>query len=327
MIRSHIDRLVLAALAASGAIAACSVSSTEPPGSSSGNGSTTAGTNAAASGTPGAGTAGSANPGTGGTGTSAGSPGTAGSVTATAGATTGGSGSGTFVPLCTTKVTAQSPSIADFELYDGTTAPTDYRWTFGGAAPGQLGVYTGTYVYGDGSAEPMLTLLAGHGGNYGLTVSVTNTSKWGEGFGFYVLDSEYKPACIDATAYKGVTMWVRGMVPTGTLSFSVSMSQATRPGTTAPGGSCTGSDDTTCKSPTKSDIPISTTWSQVDVLWADLTDGLAGPDVPLAANGDNITGFSFGANLTFEPESEGSMTYVPVPGDISVVVDDIAFIP
>jgi hypothetical protein len=224
-------------------------------------------------------------------------------------------------------VTAQSPLIADFEAYDGVIAPADYRWTFGGAAAGMLGVYTGTYVYGDDSAVPTLALLAGHGGNYGLTVSVTNASKWGEGFGFYVLDANYKAACINASAYKGVSMWVRGAVPTGTFSFSVSMSQATKPSTTAPGGSCTGTDDATCKSPTKTDIPISATWTQVDVLWADLAGGLSGPAMPLAANGDNITGFSFGANLTFVPETEGSMVYVPVAGDISVVVDDISFIP
>jgi hypothetical protein len=269
--------------------------------------------------------------GTSGSGTSAGGTGTVAAAgttgtVATAGAA-GSGGGGPIVPLCTTKVTMQTPGIASFETYDGTTAAADFSWMFGGATEGTLGVHTSTYAYGDGSATPMLSILAGHGGNYGLTVAVTNATKWGEGFGMYLLDEQYKPGCINASAFKGVTMWVRGMVPTGTFSFSVSMAQATKPSTTAPGGTCTGTDDTTCKSPTKSDLPVSATWSQVDVLWADMAGGLSGPELPLAANGDNITGFSFGANLTFMPESEGSEVYVPVPGDISIVVDDIAFIP
>lgn len=325
MIRSHIDRtmgVVLGFTSLCGALAACSAESTEPPGSSAGGSSSVAGTSAG-SGTSAGGSAGV------GVGTSGAGPGTSGATTGgtTATGTAGSGGAGPVMPLCTTKLTAQTPAIADFESYDGVLAPADYRWIFGGAAAGQLGVNAGTYVFGDETATPTLALLAGHGGNYGLTVSVTNASAWGMGFGFYMLDQNYSAACLDASAYKGVSMWVRGSVPTGTFSFSLSMSQATLPSSTGPGGSCTGTDDTTCKSPTATGLPISMTWSQVDVLWADLVGGLSGPGVPLAANGDHITGFGFSANLNFMPESEGSTTYVPVPGDITVVVDDIAFIP
>jgi hypothetical protein len=326
MIRSSIDRVILAALGGAsvcGAISACNATGTEPETSGTDSNSTSG----SASGGAGAG---SVPPGAG----SAAVAGSAGTVTPSGGAGAGSGaagaamgGAGAIVPLCTTKVTMQSPTIASFETYDGTTAPVDFSWVFGGATDGMLGVHTSTYAYGDGSVTPVLSILAGHGGNYGLTVSVTNASKWGEGFGLYLLDEQYKPACIDASAYKGVTMWVRGVVPTGTFSFTLAMSQAIAPSTTGPGGSCTGIDDTTCKAPTASGLPISETWTQVDVLWADLLGGLSGPDLPLVANGDNITGFSFGANLIFMPESEGSMVYVPVPGDISVVVDDIAFIP
>ncbi|MES1182237.1 MAG: hypothetical protein ABUL60_00405 [Myxococcales bacterium] len=310
-----------------GGISACSVATNEPTtGSAGGGNGQVSGTGGSASTGAGSGSVlGSSGSGTntGGSGT-VGAAGTTGTVT-TAGA--GGGSTGAIVPLCTTKAVMQTPGIASFETYDGTTAAADFSWMFGGPTEGMLGVHTSTYSFGDGSATPTLSILAGHGGNYGLTVAVTNATKWGEGFGMYLLDEQYKPGCIDASAYKGVTMWVRGMVPTGTFSFGVSMAQATLPSTTAPGGSCTGTDDTTCKSPTAVNLPVSATWSQVNVLWADLVGGLSGPAVPLAANGDNITGFSFGANLTFMPESEGSMVYVPVPGDVSIVVDDIAFIP
>lgn len=319
--------VALTTFAVCGTISACSVATNDPSTGAAGSGNDpvlgTSGTTTTAAGS--GNVLGSSGSGTGAGGTGmVGAAGTTGTVS-TAG--TAGGSSGPIVPLCTTKVKMQTPSIASFETYDGTTAPADFSWMFGGATEGTLGVHTSTYAYGDGSAMPTLSILAGHGGNYGLTVAVTNATKWGEGFGMYLLDEQYKPGCIDASAFKGVTMWVRGMVPTGTFSFSVSMAQATKPDTTAPGGSCTGSDDMTCKSPTASNLPVSATWSQVNVLWADLIDGLSGPAMPLAANGDNITGFSFGANLTFMPESEGSMVYVPVPGDISIVVDDIAFIP
>jgi hypothetical protein len=316
MIRWDRDELFSVALGVTffcGAVAGCSAESAEPGSSASGT-PAVGGASAAAGDAALGGTA----PGTAGSSPSAGSPGTAG------GTTTGGSGGGVMMPLCTTKVAAQTPLIADFEGYDGVIAPADYHWTFGGAAAGQLGVNAGAYIFGDMTAEPALTLLAGHGGNYGLTASVTNASGWGMGFGFYVLDQSYAPACIDASAYKGITMWVRGSVPTETFSFTVTMSQAAL---TSAGGSCTGTDDTSCKAPTASALPISMTWTQVDILWADLIGGLSGPATPLAANGDNITGFGFSANLKFEPESEGSETYVPVPGDVTVVVDDIAFIP
>lgn len=305
------------------AVAACSTA-TDPEPSSNNGAASPIGTGGSPSTSGGAGTLPTAGSGTvvGSAGTSAS---TAGTGAGTAGAPSGGAGA--IMPLCTTKVTVQTPSIANFETYDGTTAAADFSWIFGGATEGMLGVHSSSYSFGDGSATPTLAILAGHGGNYGLTVSVTNATKWGEGFGMYLLDEQYKPGCVNASAYKGVTMWVRGMVPTGTFSFSVSMSQATKPSTTAPGGTCTGTDDVTCKSPTAVDLPVSETWSQVDVLWADMLGGLSGPALPLVANGDNITGFSFGANLTFMPESEGSMVYVPVPGDISIVVDDLAFIP
>jgi hypothetical protein len=229
------------------------------------------------------------------------------------------------LPLCTNKITPTSVAIADFETYDGTTAAADFSWIFGGPSATEPGVQAGTYSFGDDSATPMLSLLAGHGGNFGLSVAVTGAAKWGMGFGMFLLDpkASYGPACLNASAYKGVTLWVRGSVPTGTFTFGISTAQSTKP---ADGGSCTGTDAATCKGPTAADLPISETWSQVNVLWADMLGGLNGTTA-LTANGDNITGFNFGANLTFTPESEGSETYVPVPGDISVVIDDLAFIP
>jgi hypothetical protein len=307
------------------ALIACAASNDGSNGTpaAAGTGSSSAGTAS----TPTAGTA--ATPTAGSTGSVAGgtssTTGGSGSVSSAGTGGTGGSGPTVTLPLCTTKLTPTSTSIADFETYDGTTAAKDFSWIFGGPMPAEPGVQAGAYSFGDGSATPVLSLLAGHAGNFGLSVAVTGAAQWGMGFGMFLLDpkASYGPACINASAYKGVTMWVRGSVPTGTFSFGVSMAQSVLP---AKGGSCTGTDDMTCKGPTATGLPITETWSQVDVLWTDMLGGLNGT-TELTTSGDNITGFSFGANLTFMPESEGSETYVPVPGDISVVIDDLAFIP
>lgn len=315
---------IVAIFALAGIIAACSAESTSPSGaggtttSGSGSGSGgsaplgAGGTTSTTGGTAAPGTAGSANPGAGGGGGGSAPVGTAGSA------------GGPSQPLCTTKIPMQTPGIADFESYDGVGAPADFQWIFGGTMAGELGVHAGNYAFGDGSVEPMLALLAGHAGNFGLTVSVTNATAWGEGFGMFLLDKAYMPACIDASMYKGISMWVRGSVPTGTFSFSVAVPQAVP---AAKGGTCAGTDDTTCKPPTASALPISMTWTQVNLMWADFTGGLSGAASPITLTGGDITGFSFGANLSFIPESEGSMVYVPVPGDISMAIDDLAFIP
>jgi hypothetical protein len=316
--RTTLKRFALCAL-----ITACGAEPTSPSGhggssSASGNGSGgtsnvpigNAGTTPATGGTSSPGTAGSSNPIAGGGGS--------------APVGTGGSAGGSAVPVCTTKIAMKTPGIADFEGYDGVVAPSDFQWIFGGSMPGELGVHAGTYAFGDGSVEPVLALLAGHGGNYGLTVSVTNATKWGEGFGLFLLDDKYEPACVDASMYKGISMWVRGSVPTSTFSFSVTVPEAVP---AAKGGTCSGADDTTCKPPTAQELPIGMTWTQVSLTWADFTGGLSGAATPITLTGGNITGLSFGANLTFVPETEGSMVYVPVAGDVSVAIDDLTFIP
>jgi hypothetical protein len=234
------------------------------------------------------------------------------------------------VRLCTSKTTIASSQIANFENYDGSAAITSYSFAFGGATNGTAGIIAGPTVLGDGSATPVLAILAGHTGNYGLSESVTNASVWGEGFSFFPLDASNGPGCLNASAYKGISLWVRGLVPSGVFAITLSMAQSTEPDTTTTptsGGSCTGTvAKQTCQAPIKSGIPITTDWTQVTALWQDFTRGLAGPGIPLPPNGDDITGFTFSAGLNFVPESPGSTVYVAVPGDVSFSIDDLAFI-
>jgi len=255
----------------------------------------------------------------GGAGTSVGGSSGVGGLSGGAG-NPGASGAGGAAPakLCASKVTAASTQIADFENFNGTTAIDKYAFAFGGAVNGTAGVYGGPYGYAGGTDMVSLAILAGHAGNYGLTESTMNATNWGQGLGFWM-------GCVNASAYKGVTFWVRGTVPSGVFSFSLNMDSTTLPDAmnAAAGGTCPGTADT-CKAPSKSDIPIGVDWTQVSILWADLAGGLSGA-TPVVANGDNVTGFTLLMALTYTGNEDAG--YSAVPGDISFAIDDIAFVP
>jgi hypothetical protein len=287
--------------------------------STAGNGSVATGATTGSGGSPSVGTT------TGGAGTSiagstaiAGTGGalaSAGATGATAGA--GGAGAAT-VKLCATKVTVASTQIATFENFDGTTTIDKYGFAFGGPTNGTAGVYAGAYGYAGGSDAVTLAILAGHTGNYGLSESTTPATSWGQGLGFWM-------GCVNASAYKGITFWARGVVPSGTFSFALNMESTTLPDANNPagGGTCPGTSDT-CVAPSKQGIPISMDWTQVSVLWADLTGGLSGATA-VAATGDTMTGMTLQMSLTYaNPDDAG---YAAVPGDISFAIDDIAFMP
>jgi hypothetical protein len=235
----------------------------------------------------------------------------------TVGNAAGGAGAST-TKLCATKVTASSTQIANFENFDGMETVDKYAFAFGGPTNGTAGVYAGAYGYAGGTDVVTLAILAGHTGNYGLTESTMPATSWGQGLGFWM-------GCVDASAYKGITFWARGSVPTGVFSFGLNTENTTLPDATnaAAGGTCPGTADT-CKTPTKSALPITMDWTQVSVLWADLTGGLSGA-TPVTVTGDTITGFTLLMSLNYTNVDDAG--YTPTPGNISFAIDDIAFMP
>lgn len=245
-----------------------------------------------------------------------GTPGSGGSV----GTTVGGAGApgASTTKLCATKVTAASTQIANFENYDGMSTIDKYGFAFGGPTNGTAGVYAGVYGYAGGTDAVTLAILAGHTGNYGLSESTTPATNWGQGLGFWM-------GCVDASAYSGITFWVRGSVPTGVFSFSLNTENTSLPDATnaAAGGTCPGTSDT-CKAPTKSSIPLTMDWTQVSVPWTDLVGGLSG-STAVAATGDTITGFTFLMSLNYTDVNDAG--YTPTPGNVSFAIDDVAFMP
>ena len=115
------------------------------------------------------------------------------------------------------------PVLLNFETYDGSVTADMFGAAFGGATPGTGTAYTGPYSYGDESATPTLAILAGHPpSNWAVSQTVTQAKTWGMGGGIWM-------NCANASAYKGITFWVRGSGPLNVFKFSVSMESTTMP--------------------------------------------------------------------------------------------------
>jgi hypothetical protein len=240
----------------------------------------------------------------------------------------GGAGGAALVvqKVCATKTKLTSPVFLNFESYDGTVTAVNYATAFGGAAPNTGSAYTGFYSYPevmDGPLPP-LAILAGHPpSNWAGSESFTATV-WGMGGGIWM-------GCADASDYKGISFWVRGTSGTGTFSFSVSTDKTLLPDATnaAGGGTCPGTKET-CVGPSKANIPITSDWTQVQILWSDFAAGTSGT-ASVIANGDNIAGFGWTVPLMFQRDNsvaaDAAGAYVGVPEALRFDIDDISFVP
>jgi hypothetical protein len=297
---------------------------TGTPGTTTGTPGTTTGTTGTTTGTTGT-TTGTTGTTTGTTGTTTGTTGT---TTGTTGTTTGTTGAGgvpdasTTVKLCATKTVVMNPVFMNFENYNGTTAAASYSTAFGGTTPNTGTAYAGLFEYSDTSATPTLSILAGHPpSNWAGSESVTQASSWGMGGGVWM-------GCADASAYTGISFWVRGSSGTNVFSFTLSMESTVMPDATNPagGGTCPGTT-ATCTAPSKANIPLTADWTQVTILWADFTPGMSGT-TSVVPDGSNITGLGWTVPLAYQlsptmPADAG--VYVAVPGDLLLDIDDIDF--
>ena len=268
---------------------------------------------------------GTGNPGSGGsTGTtgSGGSTVTTGSGGSTV--TTGSGGAPVVVQkVCAAKITPMNPALVDFENYNGMVTADKYGTAFGGAMVNVGTAYIGPMSWGDGSTTPTMSILAGHPpGNYGLSQTVMQTK--GMGGGFWM-------GCANASAYKGVSFWVRGSVPNAKFSFTMDMESTMMPDAINPagGGTCSGTKDT-CVPAKKAAVPITMDWTQVMILWADFTPGMSGATM-VAPNGDNVAGFGWWIDVPYIPDpaaGDAAMPpYIAMPSDLIFNLDDLAFIP
>jgi hypothetical protein len=219
-----------------------------------------------------------------------------------------------------------NPALINFETYDGMVTADKYGTAFGGAAVNMGSAYMGPYAFGDGSVTPTLSILAGHPpSNWAVAESAMQARTWGMGGGFWMSN------CVNASAYKGISFFVRGSGPLNVFAFSVSMDSTTPPdpANAAGGGICTGTSST-CTPATKENIPLTADWTQVQILWADFKPGTNGATAVIP-NGDNIVGLGWNVPLMFQlaPSAGGDAAgpYVALVGDLLINIDDVAFIP
>jgi hypothetical protein len=320
--------MALLMLAAAGAGGAC-MGGEPATGPSSGKGGSSGSGKGGSGGSSTTGGGGSSTTGGGGSSSTTGGGGATGSGGVV---TTGTGGSG---PACATKTTPMSPVLIDFETYDGMKAASDFNTAFGGTAANMGSAYTGPYGYGD--PMPTLSIMAGHPPSQWAvaemgTATTTTSTSWGVGGGFWM-------GCTNATAFKGVSFWVRGTAPaactvpsptdptmtTTAPCFSFTLVQDAT-ADAASGGMCTSS----CAPAKKADIPLSMDWTQVKLMWSDFAPGTSG-NASITPNGDNITGFGWSVPLAFglAPGATDPTVgpYIAQPGTITINIDDVQFIP
>jgi hypothetical protein len=308
-------------------------------------GTSTSGTGAGGTSTNATGAAGATGTGTGTgatTGTGTGAAGTTGTATGTAGTTgtasgtggttgTGAAGAGgaAVVKDCATKTTVMNPIFMNFENYNGMVTADNYATAFGGTTVNSGSAYAGIYGYpeADGTTAPTMSILAGHPPSTWAGSEQLAATIYGMGGGVWM-------GCADASAYKGISFWVRGTSGKGTFQFSVSMENTQLPSGTnnAGGGTCPGvaaspGVNATCVDPTMTNIPLTQDWTQVTIMWSDFTPGLSGT-TSVVPNGNNIVGMAWSVPLNFQPNptAPADAGYVPVPETLVFNIDDITFI-
>ena len=277
---------------------------------------------------------------TGGTsGTGGNTSGTGGATggSSTGGASTGGSSGtgGGKATKCASPITLAStaPGIANFDTYSGN--PTDLMtlqtWSFPFGGDSSSGIISGTFVYGDhmvemGKEVPELSAMVdGHDSMYALSISDTEAEDYGGGMGLWMT------ACLDATAFSGISFWVRGNAPnSGQAALTILMEETT---SSTPSsdmdaiGTCDGIDEKvgtvepTCKPP-KATFQVTDTWTEIQLPWSRFAE-YASPGKTVTVDGHNIWQLQFDIGLFWDDDGTGM--YVPTPAPYELVVDSITF--
>ena len=256
-------------------------------------------------------------------------PGTGGSGgTGTTPATNGGAAGGTTGTVtsaasggglaCAKQTVLTKPGIADFDSYDGAADLTSWSFALGGDS--SSGIFAGAFGYGDraGNVAETFDMSTGHTPPYAMRIADSMALEWGGGMGVWI------SGCLDATAFSGISFWVRGIAPTATAKISLFMKQTTSSvpaQSTSKTGTCPGVTDTTCIHP-KYEFEVTDTWTEVKVPWAAFTPGDA-DGTPVPADGSSIWQIQFDIGLMWMPDAAG--TYLPVPAAYELVVDDLTF--
>jgi hypothetical protein len=214
------------------------------------------------------------------------------------------------------------PGIADFDAYDGASALNgDSAWSFALGGDSSVGVLAGTFVYGDepSGLPETFEMVAGHDSTYALSISDTLADEYGGGMGLWIT------ACLDATAFSGISFWVRGNAPTGNAKLTVLMEETTFDTPADPEGkvgTCSADTEEGCIHP-GAEFEVTDSWTEIQIPWSEFAGGSA-DNTPVTVDGHNIWQIQFDIGLVWEADTETN-EYVPTPAPYELVVDDLTF--
>lgn len=233
---------------------------------------------------------------------------------------------------------AVSPVLINFENYNPMSNTGFTTWFGSGSSVGYIGPYAYSGGGRDGGTNSTLTPVTGQTGgaidggqDWAIDLHLTQESGYGGALAFWM------NPCVSASAYKGISFWVRGQTPTGTCPadagggscFSFSLGTAATSVVTDGGaGTCTGTSST-CVAPQANNLPLSMVWTQIQIPWSHFTGGMTN-GTAYTPTGDGIGGMTFSVGLTWaqvDASADGAAIYGPVPADIDLQIDDIQFMP
>lgn len=281
-----------------------------------GGGTTGAGAGGSSGSAGGGGTAG------GGTGSGLGGVGTAGD-TASDGSGLNECGVAAPLPAETGQcATVAAESITDFDDFAGGEAA---NYSFAVAAMPPAAAAYGAVLHVDDGSDPTTSVITtemvpGVGGEgYALHISNSNATNWGGLLMLYVTGTATTLGCIDARAYGGIELTIKGSTPSGRVGINVSKLDTTP---TADNGLCNNATSSDCKDATITHAlpPDPEQWLNIEIPWSALTPGVGSDTLCVPDTGQNIV------RLVVQP----LMTYAPpdwtfAPGPYSLTVDDVRF--
>jgi len=215
---------------------------------------------------------------------------------------------------CANKQQLTSPVLADFESYDGATAADQWSFSFNAPAGTPSAVYAGTYQYSDGTGAQQLRIDTGNASRYAATISNPGATAWGGALGMWM-------GCVDASSFDGLSFAVRGSVPGGTATLSLTTEDTSAPdaANAARGGTCNAG----CQSPSAA-FPVTNGWSRVVLPWSAFTPGAANQaSVPLTGN--NIAGLTASVALSWVEDPNLAGSYIAAPTGYELALDDVGF--
>jgi hypothetical protein len=160
---------------------------------------------------------------------------------------------------------------------------------------------------------------AGHDSDYALSIADTLAEEYGGGMGLWI------SACLNASAFSGISFWARGDAPTGKAKISLMMEETTSATpATADGnvGTCPGTDETCIHPSFEFDVPADGSWAQVELTWVRF-QGASAAGTSVVVDGHNIWQIQFDIAVSWEDGGDGE--YVPVAAPYELQVDDLTF--